>query len=1233
MNAFRRWREITRQEFLSGLRRPAYWILFGILVLMAWGFSEGAVTIASGDQTVGGERSHVTSVFAQSMIQSVLIMVFGAWFLAIGAGMTMIRDLELRVEEILSSTRLTPGEYAWGKFAGALCVFLVIWLLYLCASAGLNHVLAAGEDAEHIGGFALANYLFPTLLFGLPQVLFFAGVPFFLGVRTRRPIVVFVFPVVVLFFTLWFLATWSPSWLDPGVNRMLMLLDPSGFRWLNETFLTVDRGVDFYNTAPLRPDPGFLLSRIVFAATGLGATAAAAQSYARQLQAGQTPAFPFLRRRRTHGVLGVPSGVRESPLLGQRVLGRLRMETEPPGFREAVGAIGRSEIRDLLLRPGMYLFVPLIIIQSVSQNILATGPFNSPILLTSGAAAVRQLNTLSLLVCVLLLFYTVESLHKERSRRLAEIFYATPVRTGAILLGKTIGNSVMAGLILAVGVAATWGLVLWRKLFEGSPVGFDLFPFVAAWGAILVPTFIFWTAFVTVLFALLRNRYTVYGAGMAVIIYTVSRMSFGGDPLSWVTNWMAWGGLQWSDMGAFSLHGFPLLLNRLLYLALVPLLMAVAVKGFPRQNFDPARIVHRIRPKSLFRGAIRLAPFAAPAVVLASALHFSGRTGYQGPVAEEASKDYWRRNTATWTDFEMPSVSRVDLDLDFEPRAHAASVSGTYTFVNDRDYAYDQLPVTAGPWDPIEWTLDGVPYEPEDRSNLFVFTPEHPLDPGDSLTLGFDYDLRFPRGMSRFGGGQGEFILESGIVLGTFSPTFLPVPGYNPSIGVDEENAHDSPDYPEDFYEGNTEPLFGWGGTPFRVRTRITTPEAYTANGVGQRVSEETKDGRRTVVWETDHPVGLFNVVAGKYAVREGRGTALYYHPEHDYNIEEMSAALDAAREHYSQWFYPFPWDLLKISEFPGFATYAQGFPTNITFSENIGFLAKSDPRSHVAFLVVAHEAAHQWWGNLLTPGRGPGGNILSEGLAHYATILLHEQVYGDRYRIEFTKRIEEEYGDQRFVDTERPLVKTDGTRSGDGTVTYNKGGWVMWMLQQEMGRENLLSGLRAFIEKFNPDPDFPVIQDMLAVIRDFAPDPAAFDAFAEQWFFDVVVPEYRFSDVTRERSGTEWVVRGTVENRGTGRTALEVGVTAGERWSDEDNDGNRSGVSVDYRVSRTVVELGAGASADFEIRTDFEPERVLADPDVLQLQLNRAAAVVDLEDEDAPSQGQQRNADGPGQT
>ncbi len=1227
MNAFVRWWEVTRREFGAWFRRPANWALIAVLAFVALGMASGGVRIPSGGSGTGGEWPFITSVYTQSMIQGTVMLATAAWFLSISCGMVVIRDLELQVTELFHSTRLTPREYAWGKFCGVVGGFAVAWLVFLIVLVLFAQVVGDLTGSRLIGPFSPWNYLFPTLLFGVPQILLFGGVAFFLGTWTRRPIIVFVFPMAATLVTLTFLTEWSPSWLAPEVTRRLMLIDPSGYRWLNETFLAVDRGVDFYNTQPLRPDAGFVISRAVLALLGLGAVAAAVRSYARRMLAGgrESRILRGLRSRETPAAATesapvvaadadpAPSSTRAAK---RTTLADLGMTTRPLGFRRAAGVVARGEIRDLVARPGMYLFVPLILFMAFETSI-AVGPFDSRLLTTPGGMAGGQLNALTLFLCFLLLFYTVESLHGERSSRLHEIFGAIPVGTGAVLLGKTLGNSVMAGFILLVTLVADAAFLLYERFIGGSPVGFDLFPFVAMWGAVLVPTFIFWTAFVTALFSLFRNRYAVYGTGVGLVIFTVYRLQ-GGEGTTWVYNWLGWGALSWSDMGTFTLHGTPLLLNRLLYLSLAPLLVALAVKWYGRQDFDAVGIIHRLRPKPLLLGACRLLPLGIPAIVLASILAIGGARGYEGDAADRWTKAYWRQNSETWRDFRMPSVSRVDLDLDFEPNERSVAVKGEYTFLNHRDHAYERLPVTAGPWDPIEWTFNGETYEPEDRSNLFVFTPRAPLEPGDTLRIGFEYDFVFMEGMSRGPSQPMQFILESGIVLTASSPTFVPVPGYLPGIGVDEDNSAEPREYPDDFHESETEPLFGWGGGPFTVRTRIRTPEAFTANAVGQLVSSEVADGRRTVVWETDHPVTMFNVIAGKYAVAEGDGTAIYHHPEHDYNIEEMSAALDAARRYYSEWFYPFPWDVLKVSEFPAYLPYAQSFPTNISFSEGVGFLAKSDPRSHLAFAVVAHEAAHQWWGSLLVPGGGPGGEILSEGMAHYATMLLHEQVYGDRYRMEFGKRIESLYGVGRRVDRERPLVRTDGTRAGDFTVTYNKSAWVMWMLQQEVGRENLLAALRAFIAKYNPDPDFPVLLDMLLVLRGFAPDSARFESFARQWFEDVVVPEYRFSGVTKTREsdgagGEAWVVRGTVENPGTSYMTVEVAATAGRRWSDEGDDGHRSVVAEGYRDARTEVALGAGESADFEIRAAFDPERVLVDPDVLVLQLNRDAAVFDF--------------------
>ena len=89
---------------------------------------------------------------------------------------------------------------------------------------------------------------------------------------------------------------------------------------------------------------------------------------------------------------------------------------------------------------------------------------------------------------------------------------------------------------------------------------------------------------------------------------------------------------------------------------------------------------------------------------------------------------------------------------------------------------------------------------------------------------------------------------------------------------------------------------------------------------------------------------------------------------------------------------------------------------------------------------------------------------MVSEGLSHFSTVLLTEQILGLRPRIETCKRLEEQYGEDRQADSERPLVKIDGSKPGDRTVTYDKGGWVFWMLYDHMGREAAFAGLRDFV-------------------------------------------------------------------------------------------------------------------------------------------------------------------------
>jgi hypothetical protein len=481
------------------------------------------------------------------------------------------------------------------------------------------------------------------------------------------------------------------------------------------------------------------------------------------------------------------------------------------------------------------------------------------------------------------------------------------------------------------------------------------------------------------------------------------------------------------------------------------------------------------------------------------------------------------------------------------------------------------------------------------------------MAPGGTVDVSFSFEGNFPKGTSKNGGGAGEFILPAGVVLTAFGPSFVPTVGYDEDIGIEEDkNRYESRVYPDDFFVGRTEPAFG-SGSAFTARVEVSGPAAYRYNSIGVLESEKVEGGVRTAVWRTDRKVRMFNVVAGKWAERKGEGTAIYYHPAHTYNIDELMLGLNGARKYFSEWFREFPWKELKLSEFPGLATYAQGFPTDITFSESIGFLTRQETTGNAPFTIAAHEAAHQWWGNMLLPGKGPGGNLLSEGMSHFSTILLIEQIKGAGARIEFCKRIEENYGDSRQVDSEKPMIKIDGTKPGDTTVTYDKMGWVVWMLLHEMGKENLMRGLRDFQTAYDENPDHPVLQDLTAFLRPYAQDPAAYDAFVKQWFEEVVVPEYTLADAKKSGAGSAFEVTVKVTNKGKATMPITVAAVKGERF-DEKGD-----AKADYKDARTGITLAAGETKDVTVRCDFDPDRVLVDPDVLVLQLRRKSAVAKL--------------------
>ncbi|MCX5640213.1 MAG: hypothetical protein NT059_05290, partial [Planctomycetota bacterium] len=165
--------------------------------------------------------------------------------------------------------------------------------------------------------------------------------------------------------------------------------------------------------------------------------------------------------------------------------------------------------------------------------------------------------------------------------------------------------------------------------------------------------------------------------------------------------------------------------------------------------------------------------------------------------------------------------------------------------------------------------------------------------------------------------------------------------------------------------------------------------------------------------------------------------------------------------------------------------------------------------------------------------------------------------------------------------------------------------------------------GLRAFIGKFKDGPDYPLLQDFIVAMRPFAKDAAAYDAFVDQWFLSVAIPEIKVESAqytAPAKEGDPWRTVVTVRNAGTGTVPIEIAVTNGEdRWPQASlprTAEERAAAAKqrdEYKDARDTHTIAAGATAEYVIETTFQPKKAIADPDVHTLMLGRKTAEADV--------------------
>src|SRR5262249_44383093 len=136
------------------------------------------------------------------------------------------------------------------------------------------------------------------------------------------------------------------------------------------------------------------------------------------------------------------------------------MSSRPPGLLAGALAGARFGLAELRGQPGLYIFLPLIALFLLVDFYAPPGPFETAAPPTPRPAAGRRLFVLLPWLCLLLMFYTVESLQRERSTRVASIVHTTPVPTASLLAGKTLANAVVMAACLAVSFLTAAGVML-----------------------------------------------------------------------------------------------------------------------------------------------------------------------------------------------------------------------------------------------------------------------------------------------------------------------------------------------------------------------------------------------------------------------------------------------------------------------------------------------------------------------------------------------------------------------------------------------------------------------------------------------------------------------------------------------------------------------------------------------------------------------------------------------------
>ena len=399
-----------------------------------------------------------------------------------------------------------------------------------------------------------------------------------------------------------------------------------------------------------------------------------------------------------------------------------------------------------------------------------------------------------------------------------------------------------------------------------------------------------------------------------------------------------------------------------------------------------------------------------------------------------------------------------------------------------------------------ELTIENAALEQEFEDYGFrIYALDPPMAPGDTLNM--SYLMKYePEGF------ENRVSVRQIVQNGTFfNNGIVPQIGYQPDAELTDKKDREKhklgppavmPPLEPDNLAARQNTYLSNNSDWVEVETTISTSADQIAIAPGSLQKSWEQNGRRYFHYKVDHPsLNFYSFISARYKVAAQKwkdvDIEVYYHPEHEWNVDNMLRSIRKSLEYYTENFGSYEHKQARIIEFPRLASFAQAFPGTMPYSEGIGFIADIEKEDDIdmVYYVVAHEMAHQWWAHQIIGANMQGATVLSETMAQYSALMVMEREYGRDMMRKFLKYEMDRYLSSRGREKldERPLGRVEANQ---GYVHYNKGSVVMYYLKEMIGEEKINSALRGLIEKFAyQGPPYPTSQDLLDALREQTPE------------------------------------------------------------------------------------------------------------------------------------------------